>query len=205
VHQLLFIKRHTPPPLSLPDAAVQSCRCIVKPDRCILSLFSHDTKKHRILQFFRSCWSDSLERSSSSMFSSDCTFANRTEGRGGLFFRPLWRSFIRVPALSYTAFFFSESRGLGPGLGEEYVLRIWLVEVEIFIQIEVSDHCSDVQKLFSVIGNDGRNIMYKKKFRSVHKNTQNSRIRQEPIKWLLSIAEPFLTRERREWEIEKER
>ena len=41
--------------------------------------------------------------------------------------------------------------GLGPFQGEQYVLLLRLVEVEFFIQIEVSDHCFDVQKLFSVI------------------------------------------------------
>jgi hypothetical protein len=46
--------------------------------------------------------------------------------------------------------------------GEHYVLYLRLVEVEISIQIEGSDHCSDVQKLFSVIENDCEKMMYKK-------------------------------------------
>jgi hypothetical protein len=44
----------------------------------------------------------------------------------------------------------------------QYVFLLQLIEVEVLVQIEVSDSCSDVQKLFSVIGNDGGNIMYKK-------------------------------------------
>ena len=61
--------------------------------------------------------------------------------------------------LSIAVSFSSDGRGLG--------LR--LVEIAIFIQIEFSNHCSDVQRLFSVIGNDGENNMYKKKLRSVQK------------------------------------
>ena len=46
-----------------------------------------------------------------------------------------------------------------------------LIEVDIF-QIEVSVDCSDVQKLFSVIGNDGGDIMYKKVKISVKNHTE---------------------------------
>jgi hypothetical protein len=35
----------------------------------------------------------------------------------------------------------------------QYVFRL-LKEVEVLVQIEVSDGCSDVQNLFWVIGND---------------------------------------------------
>jgi hypothetical protein len=44
---------------------------------------------------------------------------------------------------------------------ENYVLCLQLIEVEILIKMNVSDSCSDDQKRFSVIGNHGRNIMYK--------------------------------------------
>jgi hypothetical protein len=54
---------------------------------------------------------------------------------------------------------------------EQYVLYRKLIEVEIFIQIKATDGCSDVQKIFSVVGNDGGNIMYKIKLRSTQKNT----------------------------------
>jgi hypothetical protein len=53
---------------------------------------------------------------------------------------------------------------------EQYVLCHRLIEVEILIQIEVSDRCSDVQTLFSVIGTDGGNIYVQKKLRSAQKN-----------------------------------
>ena len=41
-----------------------------------------------------------------------------------------------------------------------------LIVVDVLVQMEVIYSCSDVQKLFSVIGNDGRNIIYsgKKKY-----------------------------------------
>ena len=60
--------------------------------------------------------------------------------------------------------------------------RCWLYEVEIFLQVEVCDRCSDVWKRFSVIGNDGGNIMYKKSY-DQSKKTQNSIIGHEPVKW----------------------
>ena len=44
---------------------------------------------------------------------------------------------------------------------QSFFLR--LIEVEVLVQMEVSDSCSDVQKLCSVIGYDGRNIMCKKR------------------------------------------
>ena len=44
-----------------------------------------------------------------------------------------------------------------------------LVEVGIFIQIEVTDHCSDVRKLFSGIGNECGKHYVQKQIRSVHK------------------------------------
>jgi hypothetical protein len=45
--------------------------------------------------------------------------------------------------------------------GEQYVLHLQLVEVEIFIKIKVSDRCSDVQNLFWVIGYDGETLCSK--------------------------------------------
>ena len=58
--------------------------------------------------------------------------------------------------------------------GEQYVLHLQLMEVEIFIKIKVSDRCSDVQNLFSVIGYDGGNIMLKKSYdQRKKKNMQN--------------------------------
>jgi hypothetical protein len=88
-HQLLLTNRHRLPPLVLSGAAVLSCRCTEKPANCILSMssVSHNSVKHKILQFLMSRWKDSLERSSSSLFSNDCTLANRTDGRGGLLTR----------------------------------------------------------------------------------------------------------------------
>lgn len=47
-----------------------------------------------------------------------------------------------------------------------------LIELEIFIQIKLSDRCYDAQKLLSVIGNVVGNIMYKKKLKSEQKNGQ---------------------------------
>jgi hypothetical protein len=68
----------------------------------------------------------------------------------------------RTPASIKLTLHFSSSGDLGLVQDEQYVLRHRLNELEILIQIEVSDRCSDVQKLFPVIGNDGGNIMYKK-------------------------------------------
>jgi hypothetical protein len=49
--------------------------------------------------------------------------------------------------------------------------------------------CSDVQKLFSVIGSDGGNITKKIKKK---KNTKHSTIGQEPVKRLLFPPAPFI-------------
>jgi hypothetical protein len=54
----------------------------------------------------------------------------------------------------------------------QYVIQFQLIEVEVLVQIEVSDSCSDVQKLFSVIGNNVRNMMYKKGKISAKKYTK---------------------------------
>jgi hypothetical protein len=89
----------------------------------------------------------------SSSFSSDCIFANGTEGGSGLFPPAVVSSGCLHVGLYIAVSFSSKGRGLG--------LR--LVEIEIFIQIEFSNHCSDVQRLFSVIGNDGEKQYVQKK------------------------------------------
>jgi hypothetical protein len=86
LHELLLINRHRPPHLDLTWAAILSCHCTENPASCMLSVssFSHDSVKHKILQFIMSHWQDNLDRSSSSLLSNDCTLANRTNGRSGL-------------------------------------------------------------------------------------------------------------------------
>ena len=72
-------------------------------------------------------------------------FGNRTEGRGGLCTGQ--SSLVRMPArrpLLHSLSFGDYSLELG----EQYVQHLRLIEVEIFIKIEVSDRCSDGQKLF---------------------------------------------------------
>ena len=44
---------------------------------------------------------------------------------------------------------------------QQYILRVRLIKEKLFVQFEVSNRCSDNQKLFSVIRDGGRNIMYK--------------------------------------------
>jgi hypothetical protein len=55
VHQLLLMKRHTPPPIILPKSAIWSMH--KKTARCMsMSLFTHDSEKHRI------CFSGPIDR-----------------------------------------------------------------------------------------------------------------------------------------------
>ena len=65
---------------------------------------------------------------------------------------------------------FFECWDLGLVRDNQYVIQFQLIEVEVLVQIEVSDSCSDVQKLFSVT--DGRNIMYKESSAQNKKNTK---------------------------------
>jgi hypothetical protein len=43
----------------------------------------------------------------------------------------------------------------------EFILPVQLIKERLFVQFEVSNRCSDVQKLFSGIRDDSSNIMYK--------------------------------------------
>lgn len=60
----------------------------------------------------------------------------------------------------------------------------------MFIQIEVSDCCSNVQKLCSVIDKILETL--RTKIYISAKNEQNSRVGQEPVNPLLSFEVPFL-------------
>lgn len=91
----------------------------------------------------------------------DITFRLRSptkEGNGGLGTRRL-SLIMTPPCLPLLTPFSFKSRGSGLVRGK-HNLCCWLVLV-ISIKIEVCDLCSDVQKLFSIIG-CGRNIMQPK-------------------------------------------
>ena len=69
---------------------------------------------------------------------------------------------IHHASLYNSASSFFECQGFGPGLGMSSMsFASDSFKVEILTQIEDSDRCSDVQKLFSIKRNDGH-ILYKK-------------------------------------------
>ena len=123
--------------------------------------------------------SDHIDRivsngSSSSLFSSDCI-----EGRLEAIYTLSDVVLSGIPASMVPSPPSSRVRDLGLVRDNHYVFHLRLIEVEVLIK--VSDSCSNVQKLFSVIGNNGGNVMYKNSFRSAQKNTQDSTIGQETI------------------------
>ena len=59
---------------------------------------------------------------------------------------------------------------LGLVLTKQYILRVGLIKEKIFVQFKVSNCFSDIQKLFSVIRDSGRNITYKISYKQ-HKKT----------------------------------
>lgn len=77
--------------------------------------------------------------------------------------------------------------------GEQCVLHLRLTEVDIFIEIEVSDCCSDVQKLFSILGNDGGNILYQKAKISAKKTHKIAELAREPVQRPLYISTPIFS------------
>ena len=98
-HQLLLTKRHTPSRLVLPEGASLFCRCMENPASSILSVssFSHNSVKHKMLQFLMSRWQDNLNCRPSILFSNDCTLPRIMEGNGSLLSR--LRILRRVPDL----------------------------------------------------------------------------------------------------------
>ena len=62
---------------------------------------------------------------------------------------------------------FSARKWRGLGLEKQYILRIGLINEKIFVQFEVSNHSSDVQKLFSVIRDGSSNIIQLEKTNTI--------------------------------------
>lgn len=83
---------------------------------------------------------------------------------------------ICTPGISF--FIHANDGNLGLVREQQYILRIRLIKKKIFVQFEVSNRCSDIQKLFSVIRDGSINIMYKisyKQCEKTHKIAQSVR------------------------------
>jgi hypothetical protein len=101
-----------------------------QPAMLIISLFSHDSMKHQILQFWMFQSLFNFLRRSSILFSKDCTLASRMEGSGGLFdlLRILRRQLAPWP--HFLCFLFMQMTGSGLGLfpGKQYIIHVGLVD-----------------------------------------------------------------------------
>jgi hypothetical protein len=69
---------------------------------------------------------------------------------------------------------------LGLVLTKQYILRVGLIKEKIFVQFNVRICCSDVQKLFSVIGDGSSNIMYKMSYKQCGKKRQIAKLVRSP-------------------------
>ena len=57
---------------------------------------------------------------------------------------------------------------------QHYLLPVRLIKEKIFVLFEVSNRCSDIHKLYSVIRDGSINFMYKISYKQFEKNSQNS-------------------------------
>ena len=96
--------------------------------------------------------------------------ASRMDGGGSLLARlQILRRQPNLLPLFLRLFKWLDDFGLFPG--EQYILLGGLIKGKSFFQFVVSNRCSDVQKLFSVIRDDSSNIMYKISYYSFTKGT----------------------------------